>query len=237
MQINKKNAFSVSETLTTLVIVILLGSLLIFTMIHNAQRREAVSQLKKTYLSLTNAYGLLKANEGTPETWVSRGDDYEQVYFKLFSKHLNMQLKDMPPHLSGLVYYGINGTVERYTTKKDVTMGQLNDGIIIRFTDIDPACRSYHGSTAAYRSVCAKIYVQVKDINGNVNLTNAILGKNTFVFYVTQEGIYPVGAKGSKEDAQFMCNKTSDIKIDSESCTAWVMTKENLDYLRRHIEW
>lgn len=237
MQIKKTNAFSVSETLTTMVIVIVLGSLLIFGMIHNAQRREAVAQLKKAYISFNNAFNMIKMNEGPPETWINRGDDYQKQYMQLFSKYMGIQHIDLPLHLSGLIHYGMNGDTEIYVSKKDLLLGQLNDGTIIRFDNINPACNTVHGNTYALRNVCGEVFVQIKDINGNASLTNSILGKNTFAFYITQDGLVPVGSKGSKEDAQFLCTKSKEVKSSGKSCTAWVLARENLDYLRRPVQW
>lgn len=230
-------AFSAQETLVVGAIVLVIGVLVIFMMIKGSQVREAVTQLDKTYVALNNAFNLAKMNEGTPEAWVSRGDDYQKVYYKIFAKYLSIMPEELPSHLSGQIYYGIDGKTEEYVDKKEITMGRLNDGIVLRFANINPYCTSKHGNTFALRNVCGEIYVQIKDVNGNVTLTNSILGKNTFAFYLTKEGVTPIGTKGSKEDAQYLCRKKSDVAINSKSCTAWVLVRKNLDYLNRNIEW
>lgn len=232
-----KNAFSSSETLVTLVIVIFVGSFVIFGMIHNAQQHEVVSQLKKAYTSFNSAFNIAKMNEGSPEAWSSRNSEPDKDFFKILNKYLNMHPADMPEHFSGLVYYGLNGNTELYVPKKDLTMGRFEDGTIARVANINPYCNSVRGNTTALRNICGEVYIQIRDINGNVNLTNSVLGKNTFVFYLTSEGLVPVGTKGSKEDAQFLCRKSKDMKINSKSCSAWALQKENLDYLRHSVEW
>lgn len=233
----KLRAFSAQETLVVGIIIFVIGALVIFMMVSGSQVREAVSQLDKTYTSLNSAFNLAKMNEGTPEAWVNRGDDYQKVFYKVFSKYLSIVPEELPSHLAGQIYYGINGETEEYVDKKDITMGRLNDGVVIRFANINPYCTTHRGGTYALRNVCGEIYVQIKDVNGNVSFSNSILGKNTFVFYLTKEGVVPVGTKGSREDAQYLCKKKSDVAISSKSCTAWILTKKNMDYLKHNIEW
>ena len=198
LQLKHSKGFSTTETLTVFVIVIIIGALIISGLIHNAQRLETVSQVKKAYNTFNKAYNLAKMQEGGPESWART--KYPVIdYYKVLKKYVRITHMDIP-------------------------------------ANINPRCNSVHGSSTALRNVCGELFIQIRDINGNVTLTNSILGKNTFVFYITTEGFVPVGSKGSKEDAQYMCSKSNNLKT-SRSCTAWALQKENLDYLSRQIKW
>lgn len=236
LQLKHSKGFSTTETLTVFVIVIIIGALIISGLIHNAQRLETVSQVKKAYNTFNKAYNLAKMQEGGPESWART--KYPVIdYYKILKKYVRITHMDIPAHLSGLIYYGIGGDQEIYVSRNEAVLGRLEDGSIIRIANINPRCNSVHGSSTALRNVCGELFIQIRDINGNVTLTNSILGKNTFVFYITTEGFVPVGSKGSKEDAQYMCSKSNNPKTDSRSCTAWALAKENLDYLSRQIKW
>lgn len=236
MQYKQDNGFSTTETLTVFVITIIVGALIITGLIHNAQRLETISQIKKAYTTFNKAYNLAKMSEGGPESWARTS--YPVIdYYKVLKKYVRIQHMDLPSHMSGLIYYGINGGQEHYVSKSQAVLGRLDDGSIIRIANVNPYCNSVHGTSTALKNVCGELYIQIRDINGNVTLTNSILGKNTFVFYITTEGFVPVGTKGSKEDAQYMCRKSKELQIDSRSCTAWALANENLDYLSRQIKW
>lgn len=237
MSIRKIQAFSARETLVTGAIVAIVGVTVIFMMYQNAQVREAITQLDKTYVALNNAFNLAKMNEGTPEAWYNGGASPDKTYYRVFAKYLSMIPAELPPTFAGQIYYGITGETEDFVSKDKLTLGRLNDGILLRFANVNPYCNSIRGQSTILKSVCGEVYVQIKDINGNVNFSNSILGKNTFVFYITKDGVVPVGTKCSKEDAQFLCNKKSDVKISSKTCTAWAVVRKNLDYLNRSVEW
>jgi hypothetical protein len=234
----KLNAFSSVEIFIVSIICFIIAAISITGLIKFSQKNEAVGQLEKTYASLNNAFNIAKMDVGTPEAWVSAKEPPEETYFRVFQKYLSMTKDTVPQKLSGIAYYGIDGNIEEFADRNSVVLGRLNDGILLRFISVDPHCNANQGHSAALKSVCGEVYVQVKNINGNVNLDNSIFGKNTFALLFTKEGFVPLGSKDSRSDASFLCRKKSDTKISSKSCTAWVLIRKNFDFLSKdNISW
>ena len=150
MQHQKSNGFSTTETLTVFAVVIIIGALIISGLIHNAQRLETISQIKKAYNTFNKAYNLAKMSEGGPESWTRTR--YPVIdYYKVLKKYVRIQHMDLPAHLSGLVYYGIGGEQEIYVSKNEAVLGRLDDGSIIRIANVNPRCDSVHGASTALK--------------------------------------------------------------------------------------
>jgi len=56
---------------------------------------------------------------------------------------------------------------------------------------------------------------------------------------ITKNGIYPGGLPGSKSKYGTQCKYNDISNTNGASCTGWVITNGNMDYLKRDIssEW
>lgn len=82
------------------------------------------------------------------------------------------------------------------------------------------------GDTEALQNILGYIYV---DVNGDKGPNTA--GKDLFSFWISKYGIFPIGLKDSGEAL------LNDCRNRGIYCTAWVITKGNMDYLRKDVSW
>ena len=227
-----KKALSTNEIVLVSLIVLILAAISIPMMVKAVKTKGIVTQVEKAYSSLDSAFYLIRIIEGSPECWSAS----EEGYYNVFSAYMPIEREFVPKKLEVVKYKGINGKIEESFNRNNIAMGRMPDGTVIRFVNIDSACKMVCGQSWRLLNVCAEVYVTVRDTNGHINLSNLVFGRNTFAFYITKEGIVPVGTKGSSKDAQYMCNKKSD-SIDSKSCTAWILLKKNFNYLKKPVQW
>ena len=104
----------------------------------------------------------------------------------------------------------------------------LADGTsIVGTTIISPRCNGVWGSTNMLENLCGEIFV---DVNGK-NPPNKT-GVDVFIFYYGSEGVIPAGTyNDSRFTFDTYCNTSESNRLNGYGCTAWVLEKENLDYL------
>ena len=94
-------------------------------------------------------------------------------------------------------------------------------------------CSSVAVDTKYLQNVCGDIKV---DINGDAPPN--VVGKDVFVFYYTKYNIVPLGyVEDTLRPISKFCNRKSNEKLNGHSCSAWVIYKGNMDYLRKDIKW
>lgn len=74
---NKKFAFTLAEVLITLGIIGVVAAMTMPSLITNYQEKQRVSQLKKVYSALSQAFVSAVQENGTPDEW-GMGDMYEE---------------------------------------------------------------------------------------------------------------------------------------------------------------
>lgn len=64
-------------------------------------------------------------------------------------------------------------------------------------------------------------------------------GVDYFGFLITSNGVVPMGMKGWAAVNNYTCTYKGTSNGNGTGCTAWVLIKNNMDYLRRDIsdEW
>ena len=67
------------------------------------------------------------------------------------------------------------------------------------------------------------------DVNGNKEPNT--LGKDVFQFWITKYGIFPLGTVDDTDTPFSSCRTTG------QGCTAWVITKGNVDYWHKDVSW
>ena len=110
---------------------------------------------------------------------------------------------------------------------------RLDNGFMIWILSDKPSCTGIVGTRKALMSYCGAIGV---DING-LKPPN-VFGKDTFYFHLTKYGVVPMGVK---DDTSYPfsthCNLSSTNTRNGYACTAWVIAKGNMDYLKHDISW
>jgi prepilin-type N-terminal cleavage/methylation domain-containing protein len=226
------NGFTLVEVLITLGIISVIAALTIPNLIRNRQDLETVSQLKKTFSTLSGAYTeIVQEEKTTPENW-----DLTTTtnVINKFKPYLNI-IKDCSA--SGTIgCFKLNG-ITKYLNKTDwINLDQsgnsllLADGTSINVYAVDSAnCTAVRGTSLALNNVCGRIVV---DLNGFKSPN--VYGIDTFTFYLTKYGIVPRGA-ASETSAPFTgtgCLGADGTLGFGGSCASWVIYNENLDYAR-----
>lgn len=123
------------------------------------------------------------------------------------------------------VYKYLNGNDDSpYDANPWCDKYRLADGAAILIGGWNQNCNSVRGTSLALSNSCGYFFV---DINGDKKPNKQ--GYDSFYFWITKYGIVPFGAPDDTGHSLASCRKTG---ADSDgSCTAWVIYKENMDYL------
>ena len=105
--ISKKSAFTLAEVLITLGIIGVVAALTIFTLVTNYQKRTTVTQLKKVYTTLSQAFELAQAENGSSIYWIQNRNSYFRDYFLPYLNVANYCV--LPECESKGIHFGIDG--------------------------------------------------------------------------------------------------------------------------------
>lgn len=229
----KIKAFTLAETLIVLAIIGVVATLTIPSITTDANNKDRVVKLKKAYNMLENAYGVMTSNFGLLDEWPEI--DTETITKRMASamkigKDCGMDEDDSCFEPSAVIE-GIES--DKDVKSKDVGKYMTADGIsyafLIEQSDSADCNKDVTGDDSsmpiALKKVCGVVMV---DVTG-VARSRSIQGKDLFEFYVTKEGIYPVG---SEKDDLFKWEDNCLDSIGGSACTAWAITNGNLDYLK-----
>jgi prepilin-type N-terminal cleavage/methylation domain-containing protein len=236
--------FTLAEVLITLAIIGVIAAITIVTLNNNLGDKEAVSQLKKVYSTLTSAFNLAVKDNGSPESWGFIQDNGDLTKLRPILSTLVPYLKVAKDCTQGTkgcfspgkTYACLGGESvcgpfdyddDRYPTLK------LADGTEIYGTvsTITGDCDVPRGTSQALSNTCGYYMV---DINGEKSPNT--YGKDLFSFYVTKYGIVPAGMKDETVGFSTNCKKTKS----GNGCAAWVIYNENRDYLKDNctdLDW
>ena len=225
----KKN-FTLSEVLITLVVIGIIAAITVMILITDIQEKATVQRVKQAYSMLSQAYGIILKDEGSPDEWGMQGM-YDDISHKILAKKFIPYMKvqtdctDMTStHQSGKYCSSRYSDIASYSSFTTI------NGLVFTFRSWNKNCTSRYGYV---KNVCGQIIV---DINGNKNPN--VLGRDLFSFYFTKDKIYPIGTNG---DSISLYNYCTNIRAFGQpygnyangmGCTAWVIYNENMDYLR-----
>ncbi len=205
----KMHAFTLAEVLITLAIIGVVAALTIPSVVHNYQKQETVTRLKKAYSSIIQATNLAVAKYGATESWEildykdtsnggtqKFGENYLVPYLKL--------KKDCQTSTAGECAVNIYDTAGNRLSF-DATWSRLllTEGILIAYA-------TYSNSTQKY----ANFFI---DVNGGIKKPN-ILGKDVFHY------IYYFDGYGLKNGKLLPANYSSDRTALKSNCkvSTWV---------------
>lgn len=219
----KNNGFTLAEVLITLGIIGIICAITIPTMIQKQKEKTTITALKKAYSTLSSAYTLAVQENGDPTSWnligLGSGPGAENMLNTL-APYLNIT-KNCGRYtgcLPAVTYKYLDGTpYGNFNSAQDRAKARLADGSLIMTYVNDATCAS---------DSCG--YVRI-DVNGDNNPNQ--IGVDMFFFIIGKTNIIPSGV-GYNSDCN---NKSSD---HGSSCTAWVIFKENMDYLHcDNLSW
>ena len=217
--------FTLAEVLITLGIIGVVATLTLPSILTQKVEKERVSQLKKVYSTLNQAYLQTVSENGTPDEWGMETMDDELSHY-IFAKNFRPYLRlskdciDLPP---GEVAKVCQVQLTDSTTAKSVI---LIDGTTVTFRVYDGNC------THMGRNVCGEFRI---DLNGH-RLPNKN-GEDIFRLYFSKDGVIPFGLQNSIYTFERGCNKniTSPYPTydpaNMYACAGWVIYNENMDYL------
>lgn len=200
--LKQSQAFTLAEVLITLGIIGIVAAMTVPTLITKYKNKQAVSQLKKSYAIVSNAFRMAEAKHGPVMDW-SEWDDAEVILDKYIIPELKIGKKygkSSDSHFSlcyeensklhansyNSMYVWLSNVYLSSPIVKNVTASvQLVDGACL---GINPKSDPSYG-----------LYLFL-DVNGSIKGPN-IVGRDLFFFYINQKGrIMPVGDTWSDED-------------------------------------
>ena len=224
----RKAAFTLAEVLITLGIIGVVAAMTLPTLITSYKEKQRVTQLKKSYSVLQQAYLRAVEKHGDAQYWdltitdTGKTDengeqilDYEgsEKILEYLAENLNSQ---KPKGELTFKYFSLDGRTmfekvgippERYI--------YLNDNSILYV--------GYMGSTSGDFAILFPECIK----------RGCTLGRDSFRFkFYYKKGFVPNGAHSTTDSFEQACNrKSTSEEYNGRACTAWVIFNENMDYL------
>lgn len=215
------NAFTLAEVLITILIIGIVAALTIPTVISYFQEQALITQFKKTYSTLSQAYLMASQEHGTADKWTTQ----EELYNNL-KPYLNVA-EDCPkkvgcfPDLGAAGYKSIKGSNSGYIP------ANVKDKYKLRLAD---------GASIITGAELGRILV---DINGDKKPNQ--WGYDLFFLQLnTKDGSPWLGWQTAYTD-RTACSKTLVASNwDGGDCSYWMIRHWNMDYLHKEMtdaEW
>ncbi len=217
-------AFTLAETLITLGIIGVVAALTITPLVQKYQEKTWLSQFKKVYNTISNAYARAYEEYGIANDWGIADENGEEKVFNILSQYLEV-VPYTPPNKRKCADLDNNngGSSEQhcYTSESDYQFA-LKDGALVAIK---------HDSDV-------KAPMLLVDTNGLKGPNT--LGKDIFFLYLNARNNAPVVTGYPKwwtYDAVFCTKKRSpDAHWQAGGmCAAWIIGTGNMDYLHREL--
>lgn len=223
------SAFTLAEVLITLAIIGVVAALTLPGFINETKKQETVSQVKKVYSVLSQAFALAESDGKEVKDWGWLANNSSQgarnavsvlAPYLNITKNCGTNTGCFPavqyPSLNNVGFMDIDG---------DATYAKfiLNDGSLIGIISRSPDCSYVFGTNPALSNACGIIFTDVNGFKGPNKMA-----KDLFVFYITKYGVYPRGIASDTGYPPSDCAKTGTGK----ACAAWIIEKGSMDYLK-----
>lgn len=236
-------AFTLAEVLITIGIIGVVAAITIPAVIQHSIDQNAVVQLKKAYATLSNAYNMAVADNGTPSNWgLTSSTHYDSAIGLKILNYLKPYLKVEKDCGTSSVALGcFPNTVYSYkngaswTTWVNIDSNgsqfakiRLADGMSLagQYPEANTNCNISRGNTPALQSICGYLYIDVDGVKGASKLSVDLFG-----FYLTNFGIIPIGTV-AEDPTTGMAFSNACVTGNGWGCTAWVLYNGNMDYLQ-----
>lgn len=237
IKIHLITGFTLAEVLITLLITGVVASLTIPGIINSTNKAEYVTKLKKEQAVLMQAFNSIKADNGGS---ILNDSNFNSSIggalaganaMNEFATKLNV-VKNCGSgmgcwYTSPLKFLGGDIAAPNYDLNMDASHGKaiLADGTMMLVEINNSKCTATGGiapvDSPIHGSVCGTINI---DINGSLGPNQR--GRDSFVFWITQTGIYPVGVLNDGN----VCNINSFEWWSSNGCAGIVLSKGAMNY-------
>ena len=231
----EKKAFTLAEILITLSILGVVAAITIPTIINKNSEKITVAKVKKIYATLNNAFLQSILDNGKISTWnlgeQASEDGSSEIANKLVpylqTTYISTANNNKVFSKYGYKTLNKNGScIHPYSAGSTKVI--LKDGASLNFFSFgQESCKGiYHQ--------CGIIFV---DINGPKGPN--MLGNDTFSFWIVEKD-NTIGDTILGYNNKIYCSYETDPTCQNGlGCTHWVLTKGNMDYLRRDVssEW
>ncbi len=217
----KKCAFTLAEVLITLGIIGVVAALTIPTLMQKFDERETITKVKKMYTVLSQAYQTYIAENGKPNDTTHDSEGAAQL-FSIFAPYLNVQ-SDCGTSNSGQC---ISNDMYKYKNGDNAgSYGSDSSSYKVTLSD---------GSSLWFSSPNNGAYFDIYyDENGKKGPNKWGYDLFHFVARIDDEKLLPNGLTSGKFESECAPEDSRGY-----ACTAWVIYKENLDYLHcTDLEW
>ena len=226
---SKRAAFTLAEVLVTLAVIGIVAAMTIPNIVQSYNEKVTVTKVKKMYSTLSNAYELVKIEYGDISQWSTKGgnnsvEDSIAMREKFKKYFIFSKLCDNPEDLkecgvADVVYMNDNKEVDVISpsVKNKAKQGcgmVLSDGSSLYFHSDTPDWKLFY-----------------YDVNG-LKEPNTF-GRDIFPFEIRLVGKTHSPICTDSEDENTILS-LCDLKNNSSGfcCTAWVVRKGNMDYLK-----
>lgn len=236
------DAFTLAEVLITLAIIGVVAVMTLPTVLQKYEERATITKLKKIYSMLNQAYQMVVIENGTIDQWglINTAHDEDDTltddsvistntFWDLMTKYLKVEKVCRFYEECNLTDFKIKSLDGQILTNKTGNAVLLNDGTLFWGGNIsDSTCSADYGVPLA-KNVCGDFGVIIK----NSAKSEYTTGKNNFMFFITKNGIVPMGLNGINIRAfsNHCLRANAGDKYNGYGCTAWVLQNENMDYL------
>lgn len=231
------SGFTLAEILITLGIIGVIAAITIPLLMNNTNDKETATAVKKAYTVFSQALKMSEVDNGPVGSW---GCTDATCYFNKITPYLKIAKNcgintGQGCFPKGVMYKQIGGAVDYGTIDDDSTYpkARLTDGMSFFISFMSSDCttqRTGNVNNLVLNNVCGGLFV---DINGDKPLNT--VGKDLFALYFTKYGISP---RGTGDDTVNTLSTDCSNKTGSGlGCSAWVLYKENMDYLKGVVSW
>lgn len=226
------SAFTLAETLVTLMIIGVIASITIPGLKKSADSAKTVAQVKKAYSTLNSAISLAVQENGPTKRWGitgARSAEKSKIVMDNLAPYLNVMKKcdEGTGCFPDQQYVFLNGTLgDNINALTNCAKVKLTDGTAISFYNAGDNCNYSAGSSDELSHICGIFDI---DINGDAKPNK--VGIDFFSFYLTSEGVMALGTPGNTARPIAQCN------ITGSPCSGWIILKQNTDYLNKDVSW
>ncbi len=225
-----KKGFTLAEVLITLGVIGVVAAITMPMMMAAHREKQFVAQLKKIYSNMSQSYARALVEYGEPDVWELVAADSPEganAISSVLSPYFSIQ-RDCKTDggcwvNDRIIYLDNSASDVSIGTDSKFSSLQIADGTLIAYRVLDPNCKSVKGTNKAYSNVCGEVYV---DLNGVKNPNQ--FGYDVYKFYITRYGFLPAGFQ---DDTATAFENTCADKNIGTGCAAWVVQRENMDYL------
>lgn len=235
-----KKGFTLAELLITFAIIGVVATLTIPRLITTYDEKIKITQVKKVYSQLSNAFSMASLEHGNVTEWFGDGEygmyipATHQLVANNFIKHLRLSENCVGMTAAQVAQKcGFSGNANPTMNAFVV----LADGVLVSFRVWGINCNyTYYLNDT---NICGSITVYLEPTKTYQN------GYNTFNFFLAENGIIPYGIPNSKSlKFEKACNMGESkpypnfASNNMYSCAAWVIYKGNMDYLHcNDLSW